>query len=309
MGISVDVTDSSIIFKTHGVRSAHYVFPQPSHTVTEVVIMTASLAKGDTVIENAAREPEIDDLIDMLNAMGAKVQRDSNNPSTVYVTGVSSLHQTEHQIIADRNESVTFACAALATKGSINILRVDPKIINTFLNTVTAMGAEIIRGRDEVTVSWVKPLKAIAIETSPEPGFMTDWQALFSLVLTQAVGSSSVIERVFPSRFQHIATLNLMGAKTKFFNPTPKNPASYYNFNLDTDKPEYFHGVKIYGPTKLKPVNLAVSDLRAGATATLAALTASGKSTIQGVEFIERGYENLADRLKSLGAQITYIKT
>ncbi|MFA6518846.1 MAG: UDP-N-acetylglucosamine 1-carboxyvinyltransferase [Candidatus Shapirobacteria bacterium] len=309
MGIDVDVTNSSIAFKTSGIKATHYIFPQPSHTVTEVVIMTASLAKGDTVIENSAREPEIDDLIDMLNSMGAKIQRDPKNLSTIYITGVSSLHQTEHQIIADRNESVTFACATLATKGSINILRVDPKIINTFLDTITAMGAEVVRGRDEVTISWVGPLKACDIETSPEPGFMTDWQALFSLVLTQAVGSSSVIERVFPSRFQHIATLNQMGAKTKFFNPTPEDPAKYYHFNLDTDKPEYFHGVKIYGPTKLKPINLTVSDLRAGATATLAALTAVGKSTIQGVEFIERGYENLADRLRSLGAQITYIKT
>ncbi|PJE67098.1 hypothetical protein COU93_00605, partial [Candidatus Shapirobacteria bacterium CG10_big_fil_rev_8_21_14_0_10_36_6] len=117
------------------------------------------------------------------------------------------------------------------------------------------------------------------------------------------------IERVYPNRFQHIKLLNQMGAKTKFFQPEINNTLNYYHFNPESDKPEYFHGVKIYGPAKLLPTKLVVSDLRAGATSTLAALTAQGKSTIEGVEFIERGYEKLAERLKSLGADIKYIKT
>lgn len=171
------------------------------------------------------------------------------------------------------------------------------------------MGAKTNWGNDEVLVSWTKPLKAISIETAPEPGFMTDWQAVFSLVLTQAVGVSNIIERVFPNRFQHIKLLNQLGAKTKFFKPEIENPEEYYYFNQESDKPEYFHGVTIYGPTRLTPANLVVSDLRAGASTTLAALTAEGKSTIEGVEFIERGYEKLAERLRSLGAKITYIKT
>jgi UDP-N-acetylglucosamine 1-carboxyvinyltransferase len=187
-------------------------------------------------------------------------------------------------------------------------MRIRPAIIETFLQTIEAMGAQVIRGRDEVSVNWIKNLKAIDIETGPEPGFMTDWQAIFSLVLSQSVGCSSVIEKIFPSRFQHIATLNQMGAKTKFFNPEITNPSEYYYFNPESDMAEYFHGVKIYGPSKLKPIHIAVSDLRAGATATLAALTACGESIIDNVEFIERGYEKLADRLCSLGANIKYIK-
>jgi UDP-N-acetylglucosamine 1-carboxyvinyltransferase len=171
------------------------------------------------------------------------------------------------------------------------------------------MGARVNRGDDEVEVTWIGPLKAIDIETEPEPGFMTDWQALFSLVLTQAVGSSTIIERIFPSRFQHIATLNSMGAITKFFNPEIADHNAFYHFNCESDKPEYFHGVKICGPTKLKPINIEINDLRTGAMATLAALTATGQSTITGVEYIERGYEKLAERLKSLGADIDYIKT
>ncbi len=309
MGVIVEESADKIYLKTNGLKAVDFSFPKPSHTVTEVVLMTCALAKGESVIRNAALEPEIDDLIDMLNSMGAKITRDPADSKTVYIQGVPYLNGTKHQVIADRNESVTFACAALATKGSINILRVEPRIIETFLTTIEKMGANVVRGKDEVEVSWVSPLKAIDIETEPEPGFMTDWQALFSLVLTQAVGCSSIVERVFPSRFQHIALLNSMGAKTKFYNPENIDAATYYHFNPESDKPEYFHGVKIYGPSKLNSIDLSVSDLRAGATATLAALTAPGRSTINGVEYIERGYEKLADRLLSLGADIEYIKT
>jgi UDP-N-acetylglucosamine 1-carboxyvinyltransferase len=309
MNIKVEETDKLIHFSTTGIKGTDYEFSKPSHTVTEVVLMTCALASGDSTIKNAALEPEIDDLIEMLTGMGAKIIRDPKDPKTVHIKGVKKLNSTRHQVISDRNEAVTFACAALSTKGSINILNIDPKIIESFLQTAEKMGAKIDRGNNEVAISWVGPLKAVDIATEPEPGFMTDWQAVFSLVLTQAVGCSSVIERIYPSRFQHIATLNQMGVKTKFFNPEIINPDDYYFFNRESDKPEYFHGVKIYGPSHLQPVNITVNDLRAGATAAIAAITAPGQSTIDGVEFIERGYENLALRLQSLGADIQYIKT
>lgn len=309
MNVSVKEAPDHLRFTTTGLKAVNYQFPKPSHTVTEVVIMAAAVARGESTFHNTALEPEIDDLIAMLNSMGAKIKRDPGNPKTIYIKGVPFLNGTQHQVIADRNETVTFACAALCTRGSINILRINPSIIETFLSTVEKMGAAVFRGNDEVTISWQQNLKAIDIETEPEPGFMTDWQPLFSLVLTQAIGCSSIIEKLYPFRFQHIATLNQMGAKTKFFNPPVKDFDNYYQFNRESDKPEYFHGVKIYGPTKLKPIDLTVSDLRAGATAAVAALTAEGKSTIDGVEYIERGYENLADHLKSLGGQIDYIKT
>jgi UDP-N-acetylglucosamine 1-carboxyvinyltransferase len=309
MNICTEENKDTLIFHTDGIKPTHYTFPKPSHTVTEVVLMTAVLANGETIIDNAAREPEIDDLIEMLNDMGAKIQRDPNNLSRIIIQGVPWLNGTKHQVISDRNETITFACAALATKGSVNILRIDPDTITTFLNTVSEMGAKVETGRDEVTVSWVKPLKAINIETDPEPGFMTDWQAIFTVVLTQAVGCSSIIEKVYPSRFQHIANLQKMGAKVNFFNPEITDPSTYYQFNPESDKPEYFHGVKIYGPTKLQPANFVINDLRAGASTTLAALTAPGTSIIDGVEYIERGYEKLAERLRSLGANIDYIKT
>jgi UDP-N-acetylglucosamine 1-carboxyvinyltransferase len=225
------------------------------------------------------------------------------------IQGVLKLKGTEHEVICDRNEIVTFACAALATKGSICILRINPDVVKTFLDTIKKMGADVRVGSDEICVEWVKPLTSIDIETSPEPGFMTDWQAIFTVLLTQTVGCSSLIETVFPNRFQHIENLKKMGSKFKLFNPKVDNPDEYYQFNKESDRPEYFHGVTIYGPAKLKPANFVINDLRAGASATIAALTAPGKSVIEGVEYIERGYEKLAERLWSLGANIEYIKT
>jgi len=309
MGIKTTQTENQIIFETNKIKPVHYTFNKPTHTVTETIIMAATLADGETILDNSAQEPEIDDLISMLNDMGAKINRDPNNLKRIIINGVSSLHQTQHQIISDRNEVVTFICAALATQGSVNILKADPKIIQTFLNTIETMGAKVIPGQDEVSVSWIKPLKNIDIETSPEPGFMTDWQAVFTVLLTQTVGCSTIIERVYPSRFQHIKNLQQMGVKVNFFNPKVDDPSTYYQFNPESDSPEFFHGVKIYGPTKLKPSNFIINDLRAGASTTLAALTAQGTSIIDGVEYIERGYEKLAERLRSLGANIEYIKT
>ena len=309
MGINTTLTDTEIIFETEKIKNTHYIFNKPAHTVTETVIMTAVLAPGETIFENASQEPEIDDLISMLNAMGAQIIRDPKNLKTIIINGVNQLHSAKHQIICDRNEIITFACAALATKGSINILKIDPKTIETFIQVIEKMGAKIIPGKDEITITWVENLKSIDIETGPEPEFMTDWQAIFSVLLTQTVGCSSIIERVYPSRFQHIENLRKMGVKATYFNPVVADPSTYYQFNPESDKPEFFHGVKIYGPTKLKPANFVINDLRAGASTTLAALTAEGKSIIDGVEYIERGYEKLAERLRSLGANIEYIKT
>ncbi len=309
MGITTEFQNDLMVFHTDCIKPTHYTFPKPSHTVTEVVIMTATLANGETVLDNAAQEPEIDDLITMLNSMGAVISRNPKNPGRIIIQGVPWLNGTNHQVIPDRNETITFACAALSTKGSINILRTNPNIIKCFLETIERMGAKVFAGDDEVSISWTKPLHSVDVETGPEPGFMTDWQPLFTVVLTQAIGCSNLIERIFPFRFQHIDTLTKMGGKFKFFNPTVSHPEQYYHFNPESDKPEYHHGVKIFGPAQLQPLEIDINDLRAGACATLAALTAQGQSVINGVEFIERGYEKLADRLKSLNASIEYIKT
>lgn len=309
MNIHTEETSDSLIFKTDKIKSIHYVFNKSSHTVTETVIMTAVLASGETILENSSQEPEIDDLIKMINSMGGQITRDIKNPSKIIINGVSSLHGTKHQVIPDRNEVVTFACAALATKGFVNILQCEPNDVAAFIKIIEQMGAKVSFGQNELSVFWEKPLKGINIETGPEPMFMTDWQAVFSILLTQSVGCSSIIERVYPNRFQHINNLQKMGAKTTFFNPQINDPTNFYQFNPESDNPNFFHGVKIYGPTKLKPANFVIDDLRAGASTTIAALVAQGVSIIDGVEFIQRGYEKLAERLSALGANIEYIKT
>jgi UDP-N-acetylglucosamine 1-carboxyvinyltransferase len=309
MGISTQITDKQITFNTDKIKSTHYTFNKSTHTVTETIIMTAALADGQSIFDNTAREPEIDDLISMINDMGGKIKRDPVNSKRIIINGVKSLNGTQHWVIPDRNEVVTFACAALATKGSVDILHCNPDDVKTFIEIINQMGAKTSIGKDELSVSWVKPLKNIDIETGPEPEFMTDWQAVFSVLLTQTVGRSSVIERVYPNRFQHIDNLKKMGVKVAFFNPTVSDPQNYYQFNPESDDPKYFHGVKIYGPAQLKPAKFIINDLRAGASITLAALTANGTSIIDGIEYLERGYEKLAERLCALGANIEYIKT
>ena len=307
MGVKITSEENWIIFKAKKrLEGCQYQFSKNTHTGTETLILAASFAKGTTVLENAAQEPEIDDLIKFLNKMGADIKRVS--PRTIKIEGVSNFTATEHQVIPDRNEAVTFACAALGTKGHVSIFNIRPNDLTSFTDKLIEIGAQVKIGVDEMEVGYVDCLKATTIETAPHPGFMTDWQSLWFTLMTQARGKSTIIERVYPSRFQYADYLIKMGAKVKFFNPEVENPDRYYNFNLDTDKPEYFHGANILGPTKLKGINAEVNDIRAGATLTLAALIAEGESIIAGAEKIERGYENLDVRLANLGGNIKRIR-
>jgi UDP-N-acetylglucosamine 1-carboxyvinyltransferase len=307
MGVQSNMKDNYFTLKAKKLVGTDYTFPKNSHTGTEIIIMTAVTAQGKTVLENAAQEPEVDDLIEFLNEMGANIKR--VRPGTIHIQGVTKLGQAEHTCIPDRNETITFACAALATRGEVSILRVRPNTLTAFTDKLQQIGAYVDFGEDEILIKWTQPLKACDTHTTPHPGFMTDWGPLWTVLLTQTRGTSHFIERVFPNRFQQIPLLQQMGAKISFYNPEPKDPESFYNFDLENDHPEYFHAAKIIGPTKLKPIDITVSDLRAGATALIAALVADGKSSIRGVNYIRRGYENLDTRLKSLGANIKYIKT
>jgi len=307
MGVTIKSEGEWIIFEAKKrLEGCRYRFSKNTHTGTETLIMAASYAHGETVLENAAQEPEIDDLIEFLNKIGAKIKR--AGPRTIVINGVSKFKAAEHQVIPDRNEAVTFACAALGTKGHISIFNIRPKDLTAFTDKLLEIGAEIKIGVNEMEVKYKDRLKATTIETTPHPGFMTDWQSLWFTLMTQARGKSTIIERVYPSRFQFVDYLIKMGAKVKFFNPEVTDPNHYYNFNLDTDKPEYFHGANILGPISLKGINAEVNDIRAGATLTLAALIAEGDSIISGAEKIERGYENLDVRLTNLGGSIKRIR-
>ena len=153
-----------------------------------------------------------------------------------------------------------------------------------------------------------KKLKATKITTAPYPGFMTDWQAPWALLMTQAEGESTIHEAIYENRFQYTEELKKMGAKIELFNPKIKNPKDFYNFNWEDNRTGYFHAARIFGPTKLHNAVLQISDLRAGATLVLAALIAPGENYLMGVEHIDRGYENFANRLRGLGAKIKRVK-
>lgn len=286
-----------------GLVGARYRFKKNTHTGTETLLMCAVWAKGETFLENAAAEPEVDDLINFLNAMGVKITRVA--PRTIKIIGVTRLEGAKHKVMADRNEAVTFGCMALATRGEVFVEGADPKVLEAFLEKIREIGGVGEVKNDGILFRFERPLKATDVATGPYPGFMTDWQPLWTALLTQAAGKSVVHETVFENRFHYVADLLRMGAKITLFNPEVPDPDNFYNFNIEDDDPKNKHAAKIVGPTKLMGTKVEIDDIRRGATTLLAGLAASGRTVIlDRKDQIKRGYEDLVGRLVSLGARI-----
>ena len=300
--ISYDSDDGYFHAKAAGLHGTEFTFAKNTHTGTETLIIAAVLADGKTVLHNAAEEPEIDELIDLLNAMGAQIRR--IEPRTIEISGVSKLHKAEHTIKPDRNEIVTFAIAAIVTKGDILVKGAKAYVLSVFLDLLRQAGGGVEETTDGIRFFAKNGLSAVDVKTSPHPGFMTDWQAPWAILMTQAEGKSVIHETVFEDKFGYIADLKKMGAKVELFNPDVRDKEKVYNFNLDDDRPEYFHAVQITGPTQLHNAVAKMVDLRAGAAIVIAALAAKGASTIFGIEKLDRGYEDFEKRLRSLGAEI-----
>lgn len=279
-----------------------YSFAKPTHTGTEAMIMTAVLAQGTTVLKNTALEPEVDDLISFLNKSGAKIKRGYSRE--IKIEGVKSLKGIIYAVMPDRNEAISYACVALATRGDIIVENAREKDIRVFMEKVKEIGGRWETDGFGIRFWYDKPLKATDLVTAAYPGFATDWQPLWTLLMTQAKGRSKVIEAVQCFRFHYANDINRMGGKINLFNPKVANPEKFYEFNLSSDRPEYYHGAYIDGPTPLKAINTTFSDIRAGATMTIAALIARGTSVLEKAEMVDRGYENLDGRLKELGARI-----
>ncbi len=306
--ISYHSDDGYFYGKTErGLQGATIRFSKNTHTGTETLILAAVLARGQTVLENAAEEVEIDDLIACLNAMGAKIRREHSRK--IVIDGVSEVHGTEYTIMPDRNEEVTVAVASAMTGGDVIVKNSQPKHLEEFLNVFTKAGGSYEK-IDETTTRYTnsKALEATDVVTGQHPGFMTDWQAPWAVLMTQAKGVSTIHETVFESRFSYVAELRKMGAAIEFFDPKVEKPEDFYNFNWKDRVPGYHQGIRITGPTKLHNAVLEIDDLRAGATLILAALSAPGQSVIHGVEQVDRGYENIEERLRALGAKIERIK-
>ena len=297
MGVVITVTEKSYkVQAPHGLHGAKITFPFPSVGATENTILTAVLAKGKTTIINAAVEPEILDLIRMLQKMGAIIGLGANR--VIEIEGVERLRGVTHSIIPDRNEAVSFACLALATDGKIFVEGARQEDLLTFLNAVRRVGGEYAVEDHGIWFWRERTLTGIELETDTHPGFMTDWQQPFMALLTQARGVSVIHETIYEDRFAYVRDLNAMGASITVFSKCLGELACRFSGQGSE------HSAIVSGPTPLVGGKSVVRDLRAGIVQIIAALIARGKSTIRGVEEIDRGYENIDVRLRALGADI-----
>ncbi len=271
--------------------------PFPSVMATENFIITASLAKGVTIIENAATEPEIIDLIKLLQKMGAIIEIRVDR--RIVVEGVQKLHGASHTLLSDRNEAVSLAIAAYLTKGDVYLRHAQQDTLITFLNTLSKMGLRFTIDDEGIRfIGSEKAPPAIALETDVHPGFMTDWQQPFTILLTQADGMSVVHETIYEDRFGYTSALQGMGAHIGLYTKCLGEVPCRFR------EKEYLHSCVVRGPTPLHGTRLVIPDIRAGFSYILAALCAEGTSQVYGVEHIERGYECLDTKLSSLGAKI-----
>lgn len=303
LGAKIWFEDGYLYAQADELVGTNYRFNKNTHTGTETAIIAAAKAQGRTILENAAEEPEIDDLIAFINDMGGRVRRRAHR--VIEIEGVEHLGGAIHRIMPDQNEAVSYAVAALVTKGDIIVENARYQHMQAFLDKLDEVGGGYEVGNYGIRFYYKGELRATDVVTEPHPGFKTDWQPVWSVLLTQAKGTSEIHESVYPWRFQYAQALQKMGAKIEMYNPEVKYPEKIYNFNLDTDKEEYYHALKITGPTKLKACEFEVPDLRAGATIMIAGLIANGTSVIHDNErHVERGYEEITKRLNSMGAKI-----
>ncbi len=306
LGAKWDLADGLIKLHTTGLKGTCYKFAKNTHTGTETLIMAAVLAQGKTILENAAQEPEIDDLIKLLNKMGARIRRRAFR--VIEIEGVKQLHGAIHQVMPDRNEAVSYACAAIATKGDIVIENARHQDLTSFLDKLAEAGAGFEIGDYGIRFYYNQPLKATDVVTEIHPGFMTDWQPLWAVLVSQAHGQSVIHETVSQNRFQYVEILEKMGLKYQYPDIKVKHPEKFYNFNWADRKESDVHAIQIQGPTQFTGGEFTVHDLRCGATTLLAAISGTGQTVLHNIEQIDRGYEKIDQKLNSLGAKIKRVK-
>lgn len=298
MGAQITNTDTGWHLTVNGpLRGISIELPYPSVGATETILFAGVLAKGRTVIHNAAIEPEIQDLIMMLQKMGAIIELGAGR--TIEIIGVEALHGCEHAVLPDRLEAASYACLALATKGEIHCKGARHQDLITFLNAVQQLGGEFHVKDDGITFIGKDAYKPLTITTDTFPGFSTDWQQPFVVLMTQAEGESRMHETVYSDRFKYIDTLNQMGANVEIAY-LPEEISGRFQLQ------NYSQSAIIHGPTSLKATNMTVPDIRAGLAYIVAACVAEGTSVLDGLEHLERGYEDLFGKLKAIGAQIEY---
>lgn len=285
LGAIVEHHDGAIHFKTpHGLHGADIYMDVVSVGATINVMLAATMAEGETVIENAAREPEIIDVVSLLNKMGAKIR--GAGTSTIRIEGVPHLEGATHQIIPDRIEAGTFLTAAAAVGHGVTVKNVIFEHIESFVSKMGEMGVAMEVREDEIFVQPAeRRLHMVNIKTMPYPGFATDLQQPILPLLLTAYGQGTIVDTIYPKRIKHIPELRRMGAKV----------------GVVKDQ------IHVEGPNQLKAAEVTASDLRAGASLVNAALLAEGTTTIYGVDHILRGYDKISEKLTRLGASIELI--
>lgn len=274
--------------------------PYPSVMATENVILAAVKAKGTTVINNAATEPEIIDLILFLQKLGVNITVDVNR--TIYIQETTKFFEAEHHILTDRNEVASYALAAIATKGEIFIEGANHSHMITFLNKLREVNGGFNIKNNGIQFFYQKSLKGgVHIETDVHPGFMTDWQQPFAILLTQCSGASVIHETVYENRFGYTKVLKEMGADIELFTQCLGGKSCRFA------KMNHNHSIVIKGPSNLKSTKIEIPDLRAGFSYVMAALIAEGESFISDIHYLDRGYENICEKLSMLGANIKRI--
>ena len=285
LGMNYEIKDGYILAKSKGRLVGRIIkFPKISVGATENSIIAACLAKGKTILKNCAIEPEIKDLTNFLNLAGANIKWLGR---TCRIKGVSNLNQIQYSVMADRIEAGTFCVAATLTKGNLEIKGLNPKIINTELELLKKFGAKIKLSDNKIFIKGPKKISSIKnIKTKEFPGIPTDLQAQLMILMCKAIGKSSITESIFENRFMHVAELQRLGAKIDIKN----NKAT------------------IEGNTKFIGAELMSSDLRASVALVLAALVSNGRSLINRIYHLDRGYEKIETKLKKIGVKIKRIK-
>ena len=271
----------------NGLHGAHVVLDFPSVGATENLLMAAVAAEGSTVIENAAREPEIVDLANMLVSMGARVAGAGSDIIEVEGVPLSSLHPCEHTTVGDRIEAGTFLAGGALTGGPVTVHGIDPSYLRVALMKLRAMGCDVETGDDRITVGRTRPLAPIDLQTLPHPGFPTDLQAQFMLLAAFADGMSVITENVFENRFMFASELMRMGADIAIED----------------------HHALVRGVDVLQGADVSSTDLRAGAALVLAGIAGEGETRVHNIGHIDRGYEDYVGKLRALGADVVRAET
>ncbi|MDP4199943.1 MAG: UDP-N-acetylglucosamine 1-carboxyvinyltransferase [Bacteroidota bacterium] len=299
MGAKIEFVDNYFHCTADKLTGTSITLPFPSVGATENIIMSAVLARGTTIIDNAAVEPEIIELMRYLQRMGAIINLETNR--RIVIDGVDRLKGAQQRIMPDRIEAASFACAAIATKGDIFIEGALQSTMMTFLNNIRRAGADFDVTGGGIRFFYKDRLKPLAIETDVHPGFMTDWQQPWVLMMTQAHGMSVVHETVYENRFGYTQELRNMGAQIQLYKSClGGNPCRFKTL-------VHPHSAVILGPTKLKGSRITIPDLRAGFVYLIAASLAEGESITTGIHHVERGYEHIQQKLAGLGVDIERI--